>query len=351
MKRRMDVYDVTKKDTMKTLLLGGNPGFWRASERANDRHVMSGIEAWVFAMDGDHCNTLEATPELIDRYDLIIGNTNFGAYRPKLLALQSGRKSSVRWVTLIEGCATDYLAPNSILKQILDGSDLINVINRHTLEFFRLCTSARCEYVGIPYPAANIRKQFSPGDRRDVWTPSNLYNARASCASVLAALPVTDRFGRRCHGFMRKQTTQKRRLPFLPTMGINPKKEEQPCAGLINSVLFHKEMNMAEYFQTLSNSAYAFLNLDHRYTWARDVIDCAALQIPCIATRSTGHVEDYFPELMLRNEFEVREAAELLERLYTDNAFYERCAKVPIELLEPLSHASMKQKLLAALNA
>ena len=96
MKRRMDVYDVTKKDTMKTLLLGGNPGFWRASERANDRHVMSGIEGWVFAMDGDHCDTLEAL-ELIDRYDSIIGNTNFGAYRPKLLALQSGRAVYV-WV-------------------------------------------------------------------------------------------------------------------------------------------------------------------------------------------------------------------------------------------------------------
>ena len=335
---------------MKTLLLGGNPGFWHASEHTNDRDVMSGIEAWVFAMDGDHCNTLEATPELINRYDLVIGNTNGGLYYPKLLALQQGRRSRVQWVSLIEGCATEYLAPVFILKKILDGSDLVNVINRRSLEFFRLCTTARCEYIGIPYPAANIRKQFLPGDRRDVWTPSNLYNARASCSSVLAALSVTERLGRTCHGFMRRQVMKKRKLPFLSASRTNQKDVEPPCAGLLNSVVFHQEMNMAGYFQTLSNSAFAFVNLDHRYTWARDVLDCAALQIPCIATRATGHAEDYFPSLTVGNEFAVPEAAELLERLYFDKEFYERSACVPIELLEPLSHESMKRKLLAALN-
>jgi hypothetical protein len=336
---------------MKTLVLGANEGFWHAPDRAYERDIISGIEAWVFAFDGDHCNTLEASPELIDEYDLIIGNTNGSAYRPKLLSLQNGRRRGIRWVSLIEGCATEYLAPDSTLKRILDGSDLVNVINRHTLEFFRSCTTARCEYIGIPYPAANIRKQFPPGNRRDVWTPSNFYNARASCSSVLAALPVTNRLGWQIHGFMRKQFTKKRWQSFLSSKRMDPKSLEPPCAGLLNSVHFHKEMGMSDYFQTLSQSAYAFVNLDHRYTWARDVLDCASLQIPCIATRATGHVEDFFPALTIVNEFAVREAAELLDKLYSDEEFYRRCAHVPVELLEPLSHENIKKKLLEALNS
>src|ERR1035437_10364027 len=112
---------------MKTLLLGGNTGFWRAADRAYERDIFTGIEAWVFAFDGDHCNTLDATPELIREYDLIIGNSSGGDYRPKLLSLQALRKKGAKWVTLIEGCATDYLAPHAALKKLLDGSDLVNV--------------------------------------------------------------------------------------------------------------------------------------------------------------------------------------------------------------------------------
>jgi hypothetical protein len=335
---------------MKTLLLGGNTGFWRAEERAYERDVMSGIEAWVFAMDGDHCNTLDATPELVDQYDLIIANTNGGFYPGKQLALQNGRRSGIKWVSLIEGCATDYLTPNYTQKKIFEASDLVNVINRHSLDFFRIYTTARCEYIGIPYPAASIRKKFTPGERCDVWTPSNFYNDRNPCSSVLAALPVIERHGRQCHGFKRKPAVKRRWHSFLHKPRIDPKSAEPLFAGLLNSVVFHDEVGLGDYFKTLSETVYAFVNLDHRYTWARNVLDCAALQIPCIATRSTGHVEDFFPALTVEDEFSVRKTRELLERLYSDEEFYKSCASVPIELLEPLSHENMKRKLLAALD-
>ena len=335
---------------MKTLILGANDGFWCAPDRAYERDIISGIEAWVFAMDGDHCNTLDATSELINRYDLIIGNTNGGEYRPKLLELQKSRKKGVRWVSMIEGCATEYLAPDSTLKKIFDGSDLVNVINRHALEFFRSCTTTRCEYIGIPYPAATIRSQFQPLERQDVWTPSNLYNAKSSFSSVLAALPVTIRIGKQCHGFFRKPIVTPQRKSLFSSFRPKEKAVEQPRSELLNSVVFHGEMGMGDYFKILSETAYAFVNLDHRYTWARDVLDCAALQIPCIATRATGHAENYFPALTIPDEFSIAEARALLERLYADKEFYEQCAKVPIELLESLSHSNMKEKLLATLR-
>lgn len=334
---------------MKTLLLGQNTGFWHAAERAYERDIITGIEAWVFAFDGDHCNTLEATPELIERYDLIIGNTNGGLCPAKLLSLQEKRSKHIQWVSLIEGCATDYLAPDFTFKQLLDGSDFVNVINRHSLPFFRSLTTSRCEAVGIPYPAATIRNQFATGTRRDVWTPSNMYNPRASDASVVAALSVTERNGTKTHKAVRSGGTT-RRWKFLGDRSDQQKEMTLQTAWLLKPVVLHSEMNMQPYFQLLSETAFAFVNLDHRYTWARDVLDCAALQIPCIATRATGHAADYFPELMVENEFAVDKASELLSRLYNDTEFYNCCSHVDIALLEHLSPESMKRKLLAALS-
>ena len=333
---------------MKLLLLGGNPGFWHHTDRPHDRNIMSGIEAWVFAFDGDHCNTLDATQELVNRYDLIIGNTNRGAYRPKLLELQRNRKKGIRWVTLIEASASEYLALDNITKEILDGSDLVNVINRNSLDFFRFCTSTRCEYIGIPYPADHIRKTFLSENRRDVWLPSNLYSLPASWSSALAAIPVTKKFGTHAHGFFRKDTPAKLKKSFITRKKKLSEGEKENI--LLRDIFFHHEMNMPEYFQTLSNTGFAFMNLDHRFTWARDVLDCAALQIPCIATPSTGHAEVFFPNLLVRNEFAVREASELLDRLYSDRAFYDKCANIPIERLEHLSPQNMKQKLLESLG-
>ncbi|HEY3875946.1 MAG TPA: hypothetical protein VGM92_10750 [Candidatus Kapabacteria bacterium] len=333
---------------MKVLLLGGNRKFWHASDRLHDRDFLSGIEAWIYSFDGDYSNTLEATQDLINTYDLIIGNSNGGSYAPKLLELQRNRKKGIRWVTLIEGCATEYLTLDSTTKELFDSSDLINVINRHSLEFFRSCTSARCEYIGIPYPGATIREKFAAGNRRDVWIASNLYHYRTSSSSALAALPVTRAMGTNTHAFLRRRPRKRGFRRLIPD--FKRPKIQDPYNGILPEIQFHKEMHMASYFQLISDSAYTFVNLDHRYTWARDVLDCAALQIPCIATLSTGHAEDYFPTLMVPNEFAVSESSSLLERLYSDKKFYEECARVPVELFQHLTHSSMKEKLLAALN-
>ncbi len=334
---------------MKVLVLGGNRKSWRASERSHERDYTSGVEAWVFAFDGDYCQTLEATPDLIARYDLVIGNSNGGQYRQKLLRLQQGRKQSTRWVTLIEGGAIDYLEFDAQTKALFDASDLVNVINRHSTDFFKACTSAPCEYIGIPYPAAAIRERFLSGHRNDVWISSNLYHPRASCASALAAIPVTRKLGRATHGFMRPPPRKRGIMQLLPTFRTS-KTPDIIYGDLVRDIEFHRAMHMSAYMQLLSETAYTFMNLDHRYTWSRDVLDCAALQIPCISTVSTGHAENYFPTLTVPNEFAVREASELLERLISDKEFYMECSQVPIERLEPLSHENMKRKLLAALN-
>jgi hypothetical protein len=336
----------------KTLVLGANSGSWRSSDYGPERYIFSGIEGWAFAFEGDYCNTIEADTETIAPYELIIANLpppwrNRKQFEDTLLELQRNRKQQTKWVTLIEGCATDYLAISPSLAEILDGSDLVNVINRHSVDFFRALTGTRCEYIGIPYPAKAIREQFPAGARRDVWTP--LMFSAVSYTSIYAALPVVQKHGTSIHKVHRPPTQPKRKWWQRHSKDQNAVVPSLPAVALPWLTL-HPLTGFTPYFELLSQSAFAFVDLDHRYTWARDVLDCAALQIPCIATTSTGHVADFFPDLVVENEFSIVHARELLGRLYEDAAFYDRCANVPLELLEPLAPEAMGQKLLSALD-
>ena len=110
-----------------------------------------------------------------------------------------------------------------------------------------------------------------------------------------------------------------------------------------------REGALAEYFND-NKDAYAWLNLDYRYTWGRYVLDAAALQIPIIATRSTGHAEHFFPQTMVENEFAVEQTRDLLKRLLHDRAVYEEVAMVPLEKFDHLRPEIRKQELLDALS-
>ena len=168
-----------------------------------------------------------------------------------------------------------------------------------------------------------------------------------SFTSVYAALPVVQKQDTKIHHIRKPIQEPKRKWWQRRANEQNQRPSLSPSAE--RSIAWHPLTSFTPYFELLSETAFAFVDLDHRYTWARDVLDCAALQIPCIATVSTGHVVDFFPELVVQNEFAVEYARELLSRLYEDEAFYQRCSNVPIELLEPLSPQSMREKLLAAL--
>jgi hypothetical protein len=147
---------------MRVVLLSSNRGRWSA--KGQNHTTENGVEAWVYAFEGDYIGYDEVTPKDIQQYDLVIANTNHIGinYLPKILSLAEAQPKSVKWVSLIEGSATDYLKPMPFIRRVLDASDFVNVINRHTLSFFQALTSTPCEYIGIPYPIDTIIKLRVP---------------------------------------------------------------------------------------------------------------------------------------------------------------------------------------------
>src|SRR5436189_6315465 len=107
----------------RVLLLGGNRGKWSAGDRLNDAPTMNGIEAWVYAFDGDYIEGAAAQVKDIQGYDIIIANYNFSEAK-HFLSLCQNRDSKSKWVTLIEGDALDYLKPQAFMLELMDSSDL-----------------------------------------------------------------------------------------------------------------------------------------------------------------------------------------------------------------------------------
>ncbi|MFN9340172.1 MAG: hypothetical protein ACK6BZ_11850, partial [Candidatus Kapaibacterium sp.] len=132
----------------KVLVISGIRERWKSSERRNDAATMNGVEAWVYAMNGDYIGENTITEKDIARYDIVICNTN-EVYTPrrveKLLRLCESRPTHTQWVTLIEGSASDYLVPSHKVRKLLQSSSLVNCINRHSVPLFRALSSTPTE--------------------------------------------------------------------------------------------------------------------------------------------------------------------------------------------------------------
>jgi hypothetical protein len=104
-------------------------------------------------------------------------------------------------------------------------------------------------------------------------------------------------------------------------------------------------MSIKPYLELLSNYSI-MLNLDERYTWARNVLDCAALQIPCISTANTLHAKELFPELIVTNLYDFENTKKLLYRLLEDSSFYDNNCNINEEYLLNFSYFKLKEKLI-----
>ncbi len=220
----------------------------------------------------------------VNDYELIIANLDRSCI-DELLKLQEERNPNVKWVSLIERCATDYLQADERLKRLLDNSDLVNVINGHTLDFFRALTTAKCEYIGIPFPAEGIRRMFyvPPSERGDyIMLPP--YIDPPGVTHISSYLAAKD-FGREMRAAQLSEFNYGNSL-YKPT---------------------GKYLEPKEYLSMVANS-FCFVNLDHRYTQARTVLECAALGVPCISTFSTFHGGNLFPTLTVNDEFDLSDA-------------------------------------------
>lgn len=302
---------------MKVVLIAkGEDTSLTPSEWQSRKDYWTGIGTFAIAFGGDVRQTLTTSAEDLAEYDLIIGNLDRDCI-DKLLQLQENRPVHTKWVSLIERCATDYLPSDERVKRLLDNSDLVNVINKRTVGYFRALTTARCEYIGIPFPAESIRSKFKTITREfRIMLPPYVDPPRTTMnASYLAA-----------KGF--------------PLYGANP-----DCYTY-NDPLYYTfgYKNPIEYLHFVGES-FAFMNLDHRYTWGRSVLECAVLGVPCIATESTGHAEDFFPLLTVKDEFSTEQARKLLLKLVNDADFYKEVSEPSLDLMQEYTHERIAQKI------
>lgn len=336
----------------KVLVIAGIRESWSANERQKQAATMNGVEAWVYAFNGDYKGENSVTPEDIAQYDIIIGNTNYirqTKHAEKLFKLINSRPAHTKWITLIEGCASDYLIPAPFIKQIFDSSDLVNCINIHSLPLLKALTRTRVEYIGIPYPVDEIMKLRVPIEKR---------NKSAFCCGLLLKrwndYHVAKQLGLMYYGYERGFS---RKLKYAVKNWrehrsvFNQNKAFDTVRNIYNdpNLQIRKIAAQNDYFSHNAN-AYLWVNLDDRYTWGRYVLDAAALGIPIISTFSTGHAQELFPLTTLNNEYCIDEAVELGKRLVDDYDFYKAVSEYPADKMEHLKPDVMREKLITALE-
>jgi hypothetical protein len=330
----------------RVLVLGGNLGRWKASDLEHDRATINGIEAWVFAFDGEYINGLEATPEDIARFDIVIGNTNT-TYLNHYAKLSANRPSRTKWVSLIEGDAIQYSRPMPGLQATLDNSDLVNVINTHSLPLFGALTKTKVAEVGIPYPAESVRGFMVPKDKRkrEAFICSRL-GSRVNDYLVAKNLSIG------YFGYERRvsRTWQNARTLWkLRTADARVYQKKAAAYYSDPNLEIRQETSIAEYYPKNAN-ALLWVNLDDRFTWARFVLDAATLGIPIITTESTAHGPRLFPETTVRSALDVQQAIEIGRRLISDDAFYQRVSDYPQGMLDHLRPERIRERLLEVLG-
>ena len=333
----------------RVLVSGGKAGRWSAAGKTVDESLCSGVQSWVYAFNGDYIGHQDITVQDLGNYDIVIMNTNNPLLH--LVRLAQDRPVSVKWVSLIEGSADEYFVPQNYLKTLLDMSDLVNVINRHSLPLFRMLTKSKVEYIGIPYPVEGVKKFIAPIEKRKkrVFLCTQLLKR---WNDYLAAKEI----GMTYYGYeIRKSLGGKLLLSELINTGsfawdrdANIKKAKTLYNdSFLDINEFTKDFK--KYF-TENSDSYFWMYLDSKYTWARFVLDAAALCIPIISTTSTYHGGVFFPQTTVAHAMDIERAIEIGKRLINDQAFYEEVAMYPVGKMDFLKAEPMKLVLLGALG-
>ncbi len=330
----------------RLVLLGGNKGFWHANDRLAESATMTGIESWAFACNGDYRQAIRCKKEDLANYDIIIASYNHSD-TDKLIRLQEGRRKGCKWVTMIEADALTYIKPQQFMRELLDNSDLIICINRHTESFFKKFTTAKVVNLGLPYPAEGIRALSTPVKERR----KEIFLAPMLLTRWTEYFCVRD-LGVPFYGYEKRLSrTRKTIIKNLRKHGtVDPQFFFREARSLYNEpqLRIERETSLPNFFR-YNGAASVWLNLDQRYTWARYVLDAAALQVPIITTHSTGHGEDFFPLTTIANEFEIDKAAELVKKLFSDADFYREVSTIPINKFDHLRPEVKKKELFDSL--
>ena len=336
----------------KVLVISGVREQWKSDDRKKHASIMNGVEAWVYAMNGDYIGENKVTAEDIAQYDIIICNTNdvYSHKRAeKLLRLSESRPPRTYWVSLIEGSASDYLVPSRLVCDLFQSSSLINCINRHSLPFFRALSTTTTEYIGIPYPLDDILRLRVPIEQR--------LKKIFCCGYLLKRWNdyfVAKNIGISYYGYERGFS---RKLRFLIKNWknhraiFNNKKSFETIQNIYRDPQLEVRSVAAlnDYFAHNAH-AWMWVNLDERYTWGRYVLDAAALGIPIITTPSTGHATELFPSTTVDTPYSLDTAIAIGKSLLHDGDFYKTVTEYPLDKMDYLRPENMKNRLLSLLN-
>lgn len=327
---------------LKSVVFSLNPGRWNYQDSDAPFQNTNGVEAWVYALRGDYRGPGHQETK---GYELIVANLN-----PELIStyqrLQDTKTSNTKWVTLIEGAGEDYLDDVEGIRSVLDRSDLVAVINRHTLPFFSMLTKSPCILTGVPYPVDYMRSQRLnfQDRRREIFLCPRKHRVPTALVAKSIGLPVCiygPKLSRKVSNlktFLREGSISK---------GHYLDKLSQELAPLPVRAEF--ESGLEAFFHDVRGCKY-WVNLDPRFTWARFVLDGAALGTPVISTRSTVHSQDIFPKLTVENVFQVDQALQMARQL-EDKCFWQEVVEIADEKLQDYSYESVANKLLAAISA
>jgi hypothetical protein len=337
----------------RVLVVGGNTDKWTAKEREYNKHLINGIETWVYATDGTYCNYSLFDKRLMNEFDIIIYNTNHyqdSALYKRINDIAEKRPSNIRWMTLLEADMTQYIQPFTWIQQLFNLSDLVNTINEFSLPFFQSLTTTKVVYLGVPYPVEAVRaKRTAIVNRNSRALISPFLLQRWNDVMVAKQLNIQ-------YDGVEKQLRRKwvDHIPNLINEGtlLNKNKRREKAQAIHNdsNLYVQSAWGFDRYYQSVGQYKF-WINLDERYTWGRYVLDASALGVPIITTRSTGHARHLFPETMVETHFDIDKAVEIGQRLLDDKNFYERVSESNQQYLDKLSYDIMRDTLYSMLLA
>ena len=313
----------------RVLVIGGNPGRWNARERAQLAPYATGIEAWVHATQGVYIDHTSVSLRDVHQFDIVICNTNrisSSSAVEKYARLAENRRDSVLWVSLLEGDMRHYMRPSPFVRRALDASTLVNCINHNATESIQQTTSARVAYIGIPYPVSSVaalatsvsnrkRRVFLCGFLPQRWNDV--------AAAQQLGIPM-DGYHVRMH---RKIGNAWSNLQQFGTIHDSSAPLRQVEASFRAENLHVRPETTTKEYLTAMGANVLWMNLDERYTWGRYVLDAAALGVPIVTTRSTGHGQLLFPRTTVETAFSQRDAVALANALLHDADLYANVAE------------------------
>ncbi len=248
-------------------------------------------------------------------YRYVIANSSSWLV-PSLTMLAAHRQPHQTWITLIEGAAEDYFEQIAPIQNLLNASNLVISINRHTLPFWRSITSTRVENIGIPYPLDYVSAFQTPFDSRNdevlVAPRAGAGPSAIVAQSVGGGVVYAERMARTPKSVLKTKKTGVR----LRRHNMDIRREALGENGLE----YRFELPLTEFYTQAGKMSF-WVNLDPRHTWARFVLDGAALGMPQIATASTDHAQHLYPDTTVDTPLDLERACALAARLKTDSQF------------------------------